>query len=201
MAKSYHQYCPIAHALDLVGERWSLLVVRELQQGPLRYGDLLERLGGCSTNMLAARLKDLEAGGVVRKRRLPPPGAATVYELTEDGASLRPVLAALARWGARTLGPPAADTDLEPGWLERALRTAVAPTAPGVRVAFQCGDEEASLLEGHVFPGLSPDAAATVTCDATGFYHLLAHGDMGGVGVEGDAGDVERLVAATAPTP
>jgi len=105
MAKSYHQHCPIAHALDLVGERWSLLVVRELQHGPLRYGDLLERLGGCSTNMLAARLRDLEAGGVVRKRRLPPPGAATVYELTEDGVSLRPVLAALARWGARTLGP------------------------------------------------------------------------------------------------
>jgi DNA-binding HxlR family transcriptional regulator len=84
--------------------------VRELQSGPLRYGDLLERLGGCSTNMLAARLKDLEAGGVVRKRRLPPPGAATVYELTEDGASLRPVLAALARWGAARLPPAAAPT-------------------------------------------------------------------------------------------
>lgn len=201
MAKRYHQYCPIAHALDLVGERWSLLVVRELQHGPLRYGDLLERLPGCSTNMLAARLRDLEAGGVVQKRRLPPPGAASVYELTESGAGLRPVLAELARWGARTLGPPDLETDLEPGWLERALRTAVAPTAPDVRVAFRCGDEAASLLKGHVSAGVSPEATATVACDAAAFYHLLVDGKLDGVVVEGDASDVERLVAATAPTP
>jgi hypothetical protein len=150
--------------------------------------------------MLAARLKDLEAGNVVCKHRLPPPGAATVYELTHDGAGLRPVLAALARWGARTLGPPDTEADLAPGWLERALRTAVAPTAPGVRVAFRCGDEAASLLEGEVLPGLSPEATATVACDATGFYHLLVHGDLKGVRIEGDAADVERLVAATSPT-
>lgn len=200
MSKSYRQYCPIAHALDLVGERWSLLVVRELQHGPLRYGDLLEQLGGCSTNILAARLRDLEQGGVVRKRRLPPPASATVYELTEDGVSLRPVLAALARWGARTLGPPGA-ADLTPGWLERALRTAVAPSASDVRVAFHCGDEAATLLDGTVVPGLSPDAAATVTCDAVGLYHLLVDGDVGGVAIQGDAGDVGRLAAATAATP
>jgi DNA-binding HxlR family transcriptional regulator len=201
MAKSYHQYCPIAHALDLVGDRWSLLVARELQHGPLRYGDLLERLGGCSTNMLAARLKDLETGGVVHKRRLPPPAAATVYELSDSGVALRPVLASLARWGARTLGPPDENADLTPGWLERALRTAVAPTAPDARVAFQCGDETASLLEGSVLPGLRAEAAATVTCDAAGFYHLLVHGELDGVSVAGDTHAVERLVAATAPTP
>ncbi len=198
--KPYNEYCPVAHALDLVGERWSLLVVRELQHGPLRYSDLHERLPRCSTNLLADRLKSLEAGGVVRKRRLAPPAASTVYELTEEGEGLRPVLAALARWGARTLGPPGAETELTPGWLGRALQTAAAPSGGDVRVAFRCGDEVASLLEGRVEPGLSPEAAATVTCDAAGFYHLLIDGSTRGISIEGDAGTVERLIAATAPT-
>ena len=103
--KPYDQYCPVAHALDLVGERWSLLLVRELQHGPLRYSDLHERLARCSTNVLATRLKELEAGGVITRRRLPPPAASTVYELTEAGESLAPVIAALARWGLRLIGP------------------------------------------------------------------------------------------------
>ena len=78
MSKSYRQYCPIAHALDLVGDRWSLLVVRELlAYGPRRYSDLANHLEGCGTNILAARLKDLERHGVVSKRRLPPPAAST----------------------------------------------------------------------------------------------------------------------------
>jgi DNA-binding HxlR family transcriptional regulator len=79
VTRSYDQYCPIAHALDLVGERWSLLVVRELlEEGPLRYSDLHARLGGCGTNILAARLKTLESGGVVRRRRHDPPAASWV---------------------------------------------------------------------------------------------------------------------------
>ncbi|TML45565.1 MAG: helix-turn-helix transcriptional regulator, partial [Actinobacteria bacterium] len=98
MAKSYAQYCPLAHALDLVGERWSLLVVKELVHGPLRYSDLQERLG-CPTNILAARLKSFEQEGLVARRRLPPPAASAVYELTEYGAALRPVLHQLAHWG------------------------------------------------------------------------------------------------------
>ena len=91
MTRTYSQYCPVAHALDLVGERWSLLVVRELQDGPLRYTALLERLDSCSTNVLAARLRGLEAGGVVRRERLAPPAASTVYVLTEEGEGLRDV--------------------------------------------------------------------------------------------------------------
>ena len=97
MGRSYSQYCPIAHALDLVGERWSLLIVRELANGPLRYSDLIERLQWCSTNALATRLRELEAAGVIAKHRLPPPAASTVYELTEIGVGLRPVLTAKAR--------------------------------------------------------------------------------------------------------
>src|SRR5687767_3855998 len=106
MSKRYDQYCPMAHALSLVGERWSLLIVRELLRGPKRYTDLAAGLPGIGTNILAARLKDLEEAGVVEKRKLPPPAASTVYELTEYGAGLQEPLYALARWGARSLRQP-----------------------------------------------------------------------------------------------
>ena len=129
MAKSYHQYCPMAHALDIVGERWSLLIVRELlEDDQLRYSDLHARLDGCGTNILAARLKTLEQGGVVRRTQLEPPAASWVYELTEYGKGLREVLHVLAHWGAQSLRPPAMTGDLEPGWLPGALRIALPAT-------------------------------------------------------------------------
>ena len=106
--KAYHQYCPVAHALDQVGDRWELLIVRELMLGQRRYTDLAEALPGIGSNILATRLRDLEAAGVVRKTKLPPPWAVTVYELTERGRELDNVLRALAAWGAATLGPPEA---------------------------------------------------------------------------------------------
>src|ERR671926_664409 len=93
------QYCPMAHALSLVGERWSLLIVRELMHGPKRYTDLAANLPGIGTNILAARLRDLEEAGVLTKRRLPPPAASQDYELTEYGRALRPVMRELAIWG------------------------------------------------------------------------------------------------------
>ena len=93
MARSYSQYCPMAHALDIVGERWSLLIVRELlEDDQLRYSDFHARLDGCGTNILAARLKTLERGGVVRRKQLEPPAASWVYEPTEYGRGLREVL-------------------------------------------------------------------------------------------------------------
>ena len=92
MAKRYDQYCPMAHALSLVGERWALLVVRELLKGPRRYTDLAAGLPGIGTNVLATRLRELEEAGVVQRRKLPPPAASTVYELTEYGAGLEEVL-------------------------------------------------------------------------------------------------------------
>lgn len=104
--KRYGQYCPVAHALDQVGDRWELLVVRELMLGQRRYTDLAEALPGIGSNILASRLRDLESAGIVRKTKLPPPWAVTVYELTEHGRALEPVLRSLARWGARTLGAP-----------------------------------------------------------------------------------------------
>lgn len=101
--RNYDQYCAVARALDAVGGRWALLIVRELLAGPRRYTDLHADLPGVSTDVLAARLKDMERDGLVGRRKLPPPGAAVVYELTPRGRELLPVLTALARWGAAEL--------------------------------------------------------------------------------------------------
>ena len=100
--RSYHDACGMAHALDLVGERWALLVVRELVFGPKRYTDLRADLPGISTTVLAHRLDELEQTGVVRRRRLAPPAGSTVYELTDWGQELEPVIRQLGRWGARS---------------------------------------------------------------------------------------------------
>src|SRR5450759_1127943 len=100
--RSYHDACGMALALDLVGERWALLVVRELVLGPKRYTDLRADLPGISTTVLAHRLDELEQTGVVRRRRLAPPAGSTVYELTDWGQELEPVIRQLGRWGARS---------------------------------------------------------------------------------------------------
>ena len=198
MPKSYSQYCPIAHALDLVGERWALLIVRELMNGPLRYTDLAARLPRIGTNILADRLRGLEAGGVVEKRQLPPPAASTVYELTDYGRELRRVLHELAHWGARSLGPPAVGSDLSPGWLASALAIAVAPTAPPGRFQFRVGEEEAALVDGTARGGRIDDPDVVVETDPAGFYHLLVDGRVDGLGVEGDRAAFERLVESVA---
>ncbi|MFF3752214.1 winged helix-turn-helix transcriptional regulator [Streptomyces sp. NPDC002018] len=101
--RSYDQYCATARALDAVGDRWTLLIVRELLAGPRRYTDLHADLPGVSTDVLASRLKDMERDALATRRRLPPPAAAYVYELTERGRGLLPVLTALAEWGAPAL--------------------------------------------------------------------------------------------------
>ena len=127
--KRYDQYCPVCHALELVGERWALLVVRELLKGPKRYTDLLEGMPGVGTNILAARLRELEAGGIVVKRRLPPPAASTVYELTDYGRELEEPLYALARWGARSLRPPGESENFYPDWGLNAFPALLDPEA------------------------------------------------------------------------
>lgn len=200
MAKTYHQYCPVAHALDLVGERWSLLIARELLHGPLRYTDLAGRVCGVPTNVLADRLRALEATGIVAKRKLPPPAPATVYELTEYGRGLKTVLHALAHWGARSLGPPAADVDFPPGWLSSALQTAVSLAQSDGRFEFRVGTELASLVDGTAFEGGIEDADAIVEADPAGFYFLLVEGRLDGVRVEGDREALARLVETVSVT-
>jgi len=104
-ARSYGHYCPLAKTLELVGERWTLLIVRELLVGPQRFTDLHAALEGIPRNLLADRLRDLEANGIVARAELPPPAARSVYQLTEAGTALLPVIGALAQWGLMHLPP------------------------------------------------------------------------------------------------
>jgi DNA-binding HxlR family transcriptional regulator len=203
VAKGYDQYCPVAHALDLVGERWSLLVVRELLHGPLRYSDLHERLPGCGTNILAARLKRLEQCGVIRKHRLPPPAASTVYELTEYGARLRRVVHEIARWGVRSLGPPPPDVQLERGWLAHALETITGPVSawPDISVEFRVDEEVASIVAGSPRSGEADAPDAVVVTDAIGFYNLFVEGELDVVAVEGDDDAVREVVETAGLAP
>jgi DNA-binding HxlR family transcriptional regulator len=200
VARSYHQYCPVAHALDLIGERWSLLVVRELLHGPLRYSDLHERLPGCGTNSLAARLKQLEASGIVEKHRLPPPAASTVYELTDYGARLRRVVQELARWGVRSLGAPSPDEEFEPGWLTSALETMTEPEPgwPRVSVEFRIADDIASICDGSAQHGPAETPDAVVSADPAGFYNLFVRGDLDAVHIDGDSDAVRQVVETAA---
>lgn len=200
MTKPYDQYCPIACSLGLVGERWTLLVVRELMHGPNRYTDLVDRLPGIGTNILAARLKELEAAGLVAKRKLPPPAASTVYELTQTGRELRPVLHELARFGARLMGPPPPDA-LDEGWLVGALDLVLSPLCRGSRIAFRVGAEEASLVDCVATPGIAEDYDVLVETDATRFYHLVVDRQLEGVRIEGDATALEQLLDGFAPSP
>ncbi len=198
--KRYEQYCPVAHALDLVGDRWALLVVRELMHGPKRYTDLVEHLTGIGTNILASRLRDLEASGVVTKRKLPPPAASRVYELTDYGSDLRPVMRELALWGARSLGPPTGEDELFPGWLENAVDTVLGPIAPPGRFEFRVGDEVASLVDGEAQAGSIEQPDVVVEGDPEGIYHMFVDGRLDLVSVKGNRRLLKQLVDA-APAP
>jgi DNA-binding HxlR family transcriptional regulator len=200
MLKRYDAYCPVAHALRLVGERWALLVVLELVHGPKRYTDLTDNLPGIGTNILASRLRDLEAHGLVTKRTLPPPAASRVYELTEYGQALRPVIRELALWGARTLGPPTDADELFPGWLANALDTVLAPLAPPGRFEFRAGEEVASLVDGEASAGPIEEPDVVVEGDPEGIYHMFVDRRLDLVSVQGDRALLEQLVDV-APIP
>jgi DNA-binding HxlR family transcriptional regulator len=199
MSRGYDQYCPVAHALDLVGERWALLVIRDLMHGPKRYTDLATNLG-IGTNILAARLRDLEAGGIVTKRTLPPPSASRVYELTDYGRELKPALRELALWGARSLGPPTADDELFPGWLVNAVDTVLASIAPPGRFEFRVGDEVATMSDGEVRAGSIDDPDVVVAGDPQGMYQMFVDRRLDLVSVEGDRELLDRLIDV-APSP
>ncbi|MEW2619285.1 winged helix-turn-helix transcriptional regulator [Streptomyces sp. NPDC048106] len=158
--RSYDQYCSAARALDLVGDRWTLLIVRELLAGPRRYTDLHADLPGVSTDVLASRLKDMERDGLATRRRLPPPGAATVYELTERGAELLPVLQALGAWGEAGLGDRRPTDAVRAHWFALPLLRALAGL--GVQGLVEVHVEEGDF---HVRAGLDPAATAPVYGD------------------------------------
>jgi DNA-binding HxlR family transcriptional regulator len=175
--KRYGQACAIARALDVVGERWNLLIVRELTLGPRRYRDLGAGLPGIPSNVLAARLKDLQAAGVVTRHTLPAPTDVTVYELTEAGHALQPALKELLDWGLRYGSEPSEDDVGQPGWglLGAAGRPTALPAGQtcelrvGLEV-FYLGSDAGMLT---VRRGPAPDGDAVVTMSTDTLFSLL----------------------------
>ena len=125
--RTYDDACLIARALDIVGERWALLIVRELLFGPRRFSDLRTALANASTNLLSDRLRELETNGVIARRRLPPPAGSMVYELTDSGAELSAVLGALGEWGSLHARPPSPSDVLTPASILLALSGSLRP--------------------------------------------------------------------------
>jgi len=181
--RSYDQYCTVARALDVVGERWTLLLVRELLTGPKRFKDLLEGLPGIGTNLLTNRLKRLEGEEIVQRATLPPPAGSNVYELTELGWSLEPVIVSLSRWGARLLDAPREDDDLRAGWAAVAMRSAVGSGAASGRPStyefridgeafhVQIGDGREEVVAKQ---GSAPDPDLVVEGDAQSFLAVAS---------------------------
>lgn len=164
--RSYDDACGAAHALDLLGERWALLVVRELMLGPRRFGDIRAGLPGISANVLTQRLEGLEAAGIVRRRRLPPPASVQVYELTPWGYEAEPIFQALGRWAARS---PTHDPTrpFSTASLILSLRTMFDP-ARAADLSFRIGLDvgEAGFLAEVAGGGLRVDAADPAAGDA-----------------------------------
>ena len=215
MGKPFDQYCPMAHALSLVGDRWSLLVVRELLKGPKRYTDLAAGLPGIGTNILAVRLRQLEQAGVLTRRKLPPPAASTVYELTEYGAGLDEVMYALARWGSRSLGPPGPDDELYPDWGLNAFSAMFhAEAARGLTETYviRGGDDvfTVRLEDGHMHTevGAAETADLDVAMDMNAFF-AIASGDLepheaiaqGSLEARGDPATLERCFTVLSLAP
>lgn len=139
MDRTYNQYCATARTLDLVGERWTLLLVRDLLTGPKRFGDLQKSLRGMGTGLLAARMKHLEREGLVEKITLPPPARTPAYALTEAGRELGPAVLALARWGTKwAMGERRDGETFHPGWAVLAMEAFFDPAAAdGVRAVYE----------------------------------------------------------------
>ncbi|MEV1116202.1 winged helix-turn-helix transcriptional regulator [Actinosynnema sp. NPDC049800] len=160
--RTYNQYCATARTLDLVGERWTLLLVRELLTGPKRFGDLQQSLRGLGTGLLAARLKHLEHEGLAHKVTLPAPARTPAYDLTEAGRELGPAVLALARWGTRwAMGERRPGEAFHPGWAVLAMEAFFdAEAAAGVRAVyeFRVGDEvfHVRVDDGEVDAGHGP---------------------------------------------
>jgi DNA-binding HxlR family transcriptional regulator len=136
--RSYHQYCGLAHALELVGERWALLVVRDLLTGPKRFTDLRNGLPRIPTNVLSTRLKELEEAGIVQRRVLPRPSGSVVYELTDYGRGLEDAVLSLARWGTKSIGEPDSSDVINSSAFALGLRSAFHPDlARGVTATYE----------------------------------------------------------------
>jgi DNA-binding HxlR family transcriptional regulator len=203
--RKYRQGCGTAHALDIVGDRWALLVVRELVFGPKRFKDLRDGLPGIGPNVLSQRLKELEEAGVVTRRVLPPPAGSTVYELTEWGAELEDVIVRLGRWGARSPDLPT-DAETQPEWVLLAMRAIYEPEGQPVPTLYELrfGDETfwARVDDGaiRVGRGEASDPDVVLTADVDAIAGLM-RGDLkpaaalrsGAVKLDGDRAAFDRF--------
>ncbi|GAB2805359.1 winged helix-turn-helix transcriptional regulator [Lentzea nigeriaca] len=206
--RTYNQYCATARTLDLVGERWTLLLIRELLTGPKRFSDLQAGLRGLGTGLLAARLKHLEREGLARKITLPPPARTPAYALTEAGEELGPPILGLARWGLKwAMGEPRETDTFHAGWAVLGLKACFdAEAAAGLRAVyeFRIDDEvfHARVDDGTVEvlhgPAQHPDA--TVTISEAAFLDVTSRGlsfaeavKTGAASASGDRGALRRL--------
>lgn len=197
--RHYDDPCGVARALDVVGERWTLLVVRELLFGPKRFSDLARGLPGMSQNVLSQRLRELTSAGLVERRRIGPPVSGQVYELTGRGAALRPVVVELARWGSRI--PTTSRADLSADALALALLTTFDPDGAGdVRVALALGDDlfaaEVSGGRLEIVRGQAEHPDAEIRTTAAGLRSVVFGGrELAEAVAAGDAevhGDAEK---------
>jgi DNA-binding HxlR family transcriptional regulator/putative sterol carrier protein len=206
--RTYGDGCPIARALDLVGERWALLVVRELLLGPKRYTDLRRGLPNASPNVLSQRLGELERAGVLRRRKLPPPAGSRVYELTDWGRELEEIVVSLGRWGARSPTPPDDAPIVSADSIILALRARFDPgAAHGLRASYELrlGEDrfriEVADDEIEVARGDANQADATIDTDPDTLDAVLWGGRpladaqrSGTMTIDGNNGAVERFI-------
>ncbi len=205
--KSYREYCAVAQALDVIGERWTLLIVRELLiQGPCRYTDLRNGLPGIATNLLAERLREMEEAGLIRREEAHPPVATTLFHLTERGRELKPVVDALGRWGGPLVARPIGDDEFRSHWLVIPIEAHLSdhtPERPPTTIELRTGDEPmlVETVDGRVRarPGKAdhPDAVLTGTGSLvigllTGRLDL-AEAMRRGLQLEGDRKVIDRV--------
>lgn len=213
--RSYGQFCALAKGLDLIGDRWSLLIVRELLLlGACRYTDLLQGLPGIATNLLADRLRELEAVGIVRREAAPPPIATTLYHLTARGEALRPVIRELGRWGAPLLAEAGDDEAFRSYWISLPLELYYydpAPDGPPVTIELRMGDEPMIIetvdgaIQARRGSAPRPDAVLTgsprLIIGVLSGRLALAAARRQGLQLEGNATVLRRVRASSMPAP
>ena len=206
--RTYGDGCAIARGLDVIGERWALLVVRELLLGPRRYTDLRSGLPNASPNVLSERLRELERAGVVQRRKLPPPAASHVYELTEWGLELEETVTALGHWAARSPTPPGEAPIVSPASIVLALRARFDPgAARGLRASYELrlGEDHFRINvaadELEAVRGSDDQADATIDTDPDTLGAVLWGGRSltdaqrsGHLTIAGDKAAAQRLV-------
>lgn len=205
--RGYGQYCGLARAAELVGERWALLILRDLLVGERRFSDLARALPGIPTNVLTERLKELEAAGVVRRRVLARPGRGVAYELTPYGRELEDAIVRLGRWGAKSLGEPREGETISQESLVMALRSTFVPeAAAGVRLGFELHlgpiVVHASVDDGNITAGVGALPSADLVIETGPAFKALIARELtpvdaianGSVRLTGDSALFERFV-------